>query len=114
MLDFAASLLRPTVDEADEIDAVLGMLQQLPCDQLADVSRADNQRVLHVQHASPAEEARNASTENDKRDRQRPEGGAAFEARRGDTREPTEDDKEPRARRDEADNAGEFISGCVV
>ena len=54
-------LLRLSVDEADEVDAVLGMLLELPRDLLADVTCADDDRVLDVLRAAVAEGARRSA-----------------------------------------------------
>ena len=42
------ALARVLVDEADHVDAVLGVVEQLPRDPLPDVARPDDQRVLRV------------------------------------------------------------------
>ena len=44
---------RVRVDEADEVDAVLGVLQELPRRELPDVAGADDDRVLEVERAAP-------------------------------------------------------------
>ena len=41
-------LTRVGVEEADDVDAVLGMLEQLPSDELAHFAGADDQGVLAV------------------------------------------------------------------
>ena len=46
---------RAAVDEPDEIDAVLGMLEELAADELADVAGADDECVLDVRAAAAAE-----------------------------------------------------------
>ena len=50
-------LLRPVVDEADEVDAVLGVLQDLARDELAHLAGADNDRVLHIGDSRAADRA---------------------------------------------------------
>jgi len=46
--EIRVTLLRTVVDEAEELDAVLGMLLDPPRDELPDLARADNYRVLRI------------------------------------------------------------------
>ncbi len=55
------------VDEPDEIDPVLGMLQVLARDELADRPGADDDRVLHVLGPPPADRPGSAPRERDQR-----------------------------------------------
>ena len=48
MAQVLPSLLGRGVDESHEIDPVLRVLEKLTCDQLPDVSRTDDDRVLEV------------------------------------------------------------------
>ena len=54
----SAALAGVLVDEADDVDAVLRMLEQLRGDALADVAGADDQRVLDVRVACGGTDAR--------------------------------------------------------
>ena len=76
--EVGAQLLRLGVDEADEVDAVLRMLEQLAGDQLADVPGADDRRVFWT-YADAARDARaRASRIGDDGERwQQPERRAA-------------------------------------
>ena len=51
-------LLRVAVDEADEVEAVFGVLPELLRHELADVARADDDRVLDVGEMLPRDRAR--------------------------------------------------------
>jgi len=46
--EITPSLLGRVVDEADQIDPIFRMLQELPANELTDVSGPHDQRVLHV------------------------------------------------------------------
>ena len=46
MLEFRSPTPRLTVDEADEVDAVFGVLEELPCRELANVAGTDDDGVL--------------------------------------------------------------------
>ena len=54
VLEARLALLGIGIDEADEVDAVLGMFQELPGDGLADVAGAHDDRVLQVGEVAPA------------------------------------------------------------
>ena len=58
VLELGTARPRMRVDEADEIDAVLGVLEELPRSQLSDVARADDDRVLEVERAAARARAR--------------------------------------------------------
>ena len=70
------------VDEADEVDAVLGMLEHLAGDELADVAGADDDRVLAGRErcAGPSPARRRGRTD-DERDRDSPEARRASAGR---------------------------------
>ena len=57
-LQVPAHLFRCGVDEADHVDPVLGMLVQLAPNQLTDVTRADDHRVLNVRTLPPGDRSR--------------------------------------------------------
>ena len=64
---------RHGVDEADEVDPVLGVLEELARDELADVAGADDDRVLEVGELMPAGGTRRDACERDGDDREQPE-----------------------------------------
>ena len=68
-----AALARTVVDEADHVDAELGMLQQLARDPLADVAGADDDRVLDVRVGPPHDGTGEGSRGDDERHRKEPE-----------------------------------------
>ena len=63
MLELGPPLARAVVDEADEVEPVLRMLDQLSCDELADLARADDHGVLEVEQAAAADPARDRTAE---------------------------------------------------
>ena len=66
-----APSLRVAVDEADDVDAVLRMLDELAGDQLADLAGADDQRVLLVGLSPLAGTAGDRARERQDADRER-------------------------------------------
>ena len=60
VLELGPASRRVVIDEADDVDAVLRVLEQLPGDHLADLAGADDHRVLQVEDTLPAEAARAA------------------------------------------------------
>ncbi len=58
MLEVDRALLGLGIDEADEVDPVLRMLEELAADQLADVPGADDDRVLEVREPAVAQNER--------------------------------------------------------
>ena len=63
LVEVGAPLLRLAVDEADEVDPVLGVLEQLARDDLADVAGADDDRVLQVGDVPARESAGDGAAE---------------------------------------------------
>ena len=53
MTEVGSPFLRIAVDQPDEVDPVLGMLEQLAGNELADVPGTDDHRVLQVGTRSP-------------------------------------------------------------
>ena len=73
-LEVAAQLLRVRIDETDEVDPVLGMVKQLPPDQLPHIAGAEDERVLDIRRVPPRERARDESGSDHADQRQEPEG----------------------------------------
>ena len=69
------------VDEADDVDAVFRVLEQLSGDELADLAGADDQRVLLVAAEPFAQRARRRAKERDADDRADPEKDQAADVR---------------------------------
>ena len=69
VLEIDARLAGLGVDEADEIEAVLRVLEQLARDELADVAGADDDGVLEVEDAPPADRPGGAAADRDEDER---------------------------------------------
>jgi hypothetical protein len=105
---------RGVVDEADEVQAVLRMLEQLPRKGLADVARADDHGVLQVLDPRPAVGTAGCAGARDAGDREDPEEEEL--GQRG-IREPgdvAEREQEPTRDRHEVEHAREVVGGRVV
>ena len=61
------------VDEADDLEAVLGMLADLAVEELRHVARADDDHVLNVGRVTSADDAGGRSEERDEQNRGQPE-----------------------------------------
>src|SRR5436309_9388692 len=61
------------IDEADEVDVVLGVLEELPADQLADLASPDNHRVLDVRRLPARERPGGRSRRGDRDEGEEPE-----------------------------------------
>ena len=105
---------RVLVDEADEVDAVLRVLEELARGELADLPRADDQGVLQVQRAPPSERTRGAAKCHDEDRREEPERYEAGNVRVSDSHEPGRDEVEPRAERDQVEDAHELVDRRMV
>ena len=105
---------RMLVDEAHEVDAVLGVLQQLARDLLADVSCADDDRVLDVRVGAPADGTRGAPGEGDEDDRCRPEDEQLPHLRVRDAGLPGDHEEHPGTDRDHVEHAEHVVDRRVV
>ena len=112
-VEVGAHALRIGIDEPDQPDPELGMLAELPPDELADVAGAHDQRVLDVALAVARERPRGAAEDGDGHRRDRPEGDdvphdpVELEDRRG-------DEAEPGAEGDEEDERPQLVQRRVV
>ena len=106
-------LLRIRVDEADDVDAVLGVLQDLAADQLADVACTDDHRVLLIRDAATDDRPRDPAVEGHDQRRGRPQQddgsdvGRAAERRR-------DGDHEKRADGEDMEDADQVADRRVV
>jgi hypothetical protein len=107
------ALARPTVDEAEDADAVFRVTEELPGDEFPDLARADDHRPLNVGLVAPAESSRRSARQRDENDGKRPEEGEAAQVRRRETAEPGAGKEQPRADRDEVEHTGQVV-GCRV
>ena len=69
----AVPVCRSSVDEADHVDPVLGMLEELARDQLTDPAGADDHRVVDVRQTTVTERARHDAAERERHKRDGPE-----------------------------------------
>ena len=83
VLDLGAARLRLRVDEADEVDAVLGVLEDLAPQQLADVAGPDDDAVLDVREAEAGGRPRDDAAERHEGERERPRRSRSSSGRRG-------------------------------
>ena len=67
VLELGPSRPRVRVDEADEVDAVLRVLEELPSRELADVAGAEDDRVLKVERTAPRDRARDPARRRSRR-----------------------------------------------
>ena len=68
VLELGPAVARMRVDEADEVDAVLGVLQELARGELADVTGAEDDRVLEIERAAPRNRAGEPAERRDEDD----------------------------------------------
>ncbi len=115
MVELGPARPRVRVDEADEVDAVLRMLEQLPRRQLADVARADDDRVLEVQRAAPGDRARDArAPATTSTDGEQPEHDEPRDVQIADAGGPRRHEVAPRAERDEMEDADDLVDRRMV
>jgi hypothetical protein len=114
VLQVGATLFWLGVDKADQVDPVLGMLKELSPDQLADLPRADDHRILLVCNAAAAERARGCAAERDEGDGERPEERELDDVWARKTRQPGSHDENPRADRDHVEDVPHVVDRGVV
>ena len=102
------------IDEADDLQSVLGMVSDLVGQQARDLTRPDDDDVLDVRGVSPSHDSRDRPEQRNEQDRDRPEDDEAREVRMrqaddlGDRHEP------PGADRDHLQDAEDVVDGRVV
>ena len=77
----ASAALGLAVDEADNVESVLRVFDQLSGDQLSDLAGAQDQRVLYIRTGPPAEATRDGPHQRQGADRDRPERDQCIDAR---------------------------------
>ncbi|MEZ5098363.1 MAG: hypothetical protein R3C15_00815 [Thermoleophilia bacterium] len=112
--EVGADLPRVGVDEAEQVDPVLAMLHQLARDELADVARAEDQRVLQVEQAPAAGRPGDGPRGGDQHDRERPEGGELVDVRVGHPRHHRADEDDERPDGHEQEDADEVVDRRVL
>src|SRR6476469_9699516 len=90
------------------------MLYELAGDQLADVARTDDDRLLHVGALAPDRGTRDRTSAGDENDRKRPERDELGHAGAGSTGRPRRDEHEPRTHRREVEDADEVVDRGVI
>ena len=108
-LQIAAHLLRRRVDEPQQVDPVLGVVEQLAPDQLPDVTRADDHRVLDVGRIAARQPARDRTQSGDADERQEPERRQLRLVRMGEPDEPRGREEEPEADGDQMEDADYLV-----
>ncbi len=112
--DLRATVARVLVDEAEEPDAVLGVMLDLPRDKLADIASPDNDAVLRVDVHLAHDRACEHPPDRDEDQREEPEGDETVDLRMDELRHPAGDEDEPGAERDEREHAERLVGGRVV
>ncbi len=102
------------VDEAHEVDAVLTMVRQLEGKLLADVSRADDDRVLLVAGQVAAQRPRDGAQGRNQDDRGEPEDAEPAEHRVHEVGGNAEDGEDPDADRDASEDTDDVVDRRVV
>jgi len=75
VLDIGAPPAGIRVDEPHHVEPVFLVVDQLSCDELTDVPRADDDRVLDVREAPSGESSGGNACAGDEQDRKGPEDG---------------------------------------
>ena len=108
-----APLLRLVVDEPDEVDPVLGVLQDLAADQLPDISRADDDGVLDVGDSRAGKTSGEHAGKGDRRNADDPEQQVTRDLA-VEVGQPQHREGGPRTDGDEVENADELVDGGVI
>ena len=112
--EILVSTLRLSVDEPDDVQAVLVVAEQLAGDALADITGAENERVLLVERAATAERTSGCARQCDEHDGGSPQHGCA---RHGRVREPADlepDERDPGSDRHEMEDADDLVRRRMV
>ena len=114
VLEVLSAVLRLGVDEADEIDPVLRVVEDLLREQLADVARTDDDGVLDVGLVPACKRPRPSPGDTDERDRGSPEDDELLHGRMRDVAQIRDHNDEPGADGDHVEDAAEVVGGRVV
>ncbi len=113
-VDVCTLALRVGVDEAEQLEPVLGVLLDLPGNELSDVTAADHDHTLVVARQPTSEPTCNRTTEGDQRDCQKPIHREALHLGRREPRDHGRRRHEPRAERDHLQDAEQLVDGGVI
>ena len=114
MRQVVASLFRLSIDEADEVDAVLRMLKKLLRDQLTDIAGPDDHRVLQIRDVTTRARPGDRAPTGDERHCSRPEDQELRGSWMRQPRDVRAGEEQPRADRDHVEDAGEVVRCRVV
>ena len=114
VVELRPSVARVRVHEADEIDAVLGVLQELPGRELPDVAGAEDDRVLEIRRAPSRCRTSEGTRGRDEDGREQPEVDKTSNVWVAHARSPGGDEVEPRAEGDEMEDTDHLVDGRVV
>ncbi len=113
-LELVLARARIRVDEPDEVDPVLGMVEVLAREQLADFPFADDDRVLEIRELPATPRARHSARGRDEHDRECPEHRELRQGGTCESRHPRNGEQQPRADGDEVEHAHHVVHGRVV
>ena len=99
------------IDEADEVDAVLGMLEELATDQLTDLAGSDDDRILDVRRLATRECPGSRSRRGDGDESEEPERRQLCLVGSRQTDEPRGRVEEPHGHGDEVEDADDLVRG---
>ena len=102
------------VDDAEQPDAVLGMHQVLPRDQLADMAAADHDGVLDVRGTAAHDAARHRAADGDEQDREAPEKRRLLQVGVRDAGHPRSGKEDPHAHGDQVEDADDVVGRRVI
>ena len=114
MLEIHTWRARPEVDEADQIDPVLRVLEQLPGHELAHVACADDHRVLQIGDVPAAEAPCDAPRDRDEHDGRDQEERKPAEGGLGDPERPQGQRDHPQTRRRQMEDADDVFRRRVI
>src|SRR5262249_39988985 len=102
------------VEEADDVDSVLRMVQELSGDRLTYVTTSDDDRVLPVRGLTATDRSCTGTSEAYERDCHQPEHEDLVELRMGNSRQPTRAEDSERSNSDHVEYPENFIGRRVV
>ena len=102
------------IDEADQVDSVLGMAKDLLRDRLADVACSDNDGVLDETPAAARKRTRSSATEGHEHRREGPEQEQLLHGGMGDSAKPGDGEEDPRADRHHVEDVCDLVGGDVI
>ena len=109
--EVTALLPRVGIDEADEVDVVLGMLEEFATDQLADLAGPDDHRVLDVRRLPASECPGSRPRCGDRNEGEEPERRQLCLVGSRQTDEPRGRVEEPHGHGDEVEDADDLVRG---